>query len=215
MTTAKSAGGLSSYRRKNSPATFQSSSDRPAGPLLDAGRPPLGPASGTQRAPLGCDFGHALLQAYPGLPAKALRTSVVDHYCWHFPCFWRDVAQVHTPGESGFDYLDDLEHRDRGARTDYHRPRHLLLGERKQHSLGYVCNIYIVPHLLAVAVNVEGTATLCHSHEPRHDAVLLGHPRPIDVGEAQRHSPHPIGGVVTGQEHLTGGLGCPVRCERR
>src|SRR6266508_1595223 len=51
-------------------------------------------------------------------------------------------------------------------------------------------------------------------HQAGHEAVLVGHPLPVDVGEPQRAGRHAVGAGVAGQQHLAGRLGGAVGGER-
>ena len=79
------------------------------------------------------------------------------------------------------------------------------------HRLGDVGHVHVVAHLVAVAVDLERGPEPDSAHQPRDDAVLGLHPRPVDVGQAQARAAQAVGGGVGRHQHLAGGLGGAVR----
>src|SRR5579875_858118 len=136
-----------------SPSRLDSSSVGPAG-------------SATSPAPFGDDLRHALLQAHHGLPAEAPRARVVHHHRRHLPRLGRYVAEVDGLAERPLHRRDYVENGNRRARTYDDRAGHLLFSQGQKDSAGDVGHVYVVAHLLAVAVNVESPAASCRPHEP-------------------------------------------------
>src|ERR1044071_7329491 len=67
----------------------------------------------------------------------------------------------------------------------------VLALQREQYAADHVVDLHQVPPLLPVPVHAHAGPAERRAHHPRHEAVLVRHPRAVHVGEPQRRGRPP------------------------
>ena len=219
MTTATGAGGRSAYREPKAAAWSRSSWLKEAAPRGSATPGPSPPApslaaqasSATAAPPFRRHLGDAVLQAHRRGPPPAAGHGVVDDHGGHLARLGRHVVDPQRLAERLLDHVNEVQHGDRRTGADHHRPTEAGRAQGHHDGRHDVGHVDVVADLEAVTVYIEGALAGRHPHQPGHDAVLLRHAGAVDIGEAKGHAPHPVGGVVAGQQHFPRRLGGAVR----
>ena len=137
----------------------------------------------------------------------------VDDHRRHLTTRCGDVLGGDGPTGDLANRVDQLEDGHGATRAD-DGPAHVSTVPREFDAPYDVVDEHQVTPLFAVAVDLDPAVVQRRPHEPGHEAVLVAHAGPVDVGEPQRTRGHAVGARVTGQQHLARRLGGAVGGER-